>query len=326
MIDLKNKKIVVPGGAGFIGAHLVKALIDRGAQVTIIDDLNDYYNPQVKKDRLNIFLKGYDFEFVKLDVANFDTLNKFFSGKEFDCIVHLAAQAGVTYSEDNPWIYAQTNIFGQINLMEMARRYNIPKFIFASSTAVYGGKIEMPLSESDRTDNPLSLYAATKKSMELIAHSYHHAYGTQVVVLRFFNVYGPWGRPDSVFIKFADRMLAGETIEVRHDGKVKRDFTYIKDIIDAVLSSINYNESGYEIFNLGSNNPQELNTLIGLFEKYFDVKAKRQNTKLLPMEIVNSHADTSKAKKLLNFKKQTDFSDGVKYFVDWYMDYYKGKY
>jgi len=325
-MDLSRKKILVTGGAGFIGSHLVKALVPQGAQVTVIDNLNDYYNPQLKQDRLDVFLKDVDFKFIKLDLTNFEKLEDLFSKNHFDIIIHLGAQAGVSYSDKNPWVYAETNTFGQINLLEMAKRYHIPKFIFASTTSVYGAKEEMPLKETDRTDKPLSLYAATKKAMELLAYTYHHSYGTQIVILRFFNVYGPWGRPDSVFVKFASSMLQNQEIEVRHKGLVKRDFTYVEDITDGIIKSISYDANGYEIFNLGSNNPQQLNYLVELFEEYLGVKAKVKYTELLPFEITNSHADISKARESFGFEPKMNFGEGVKNFVDWFLKHYYNKY
>lgn len=315
---------MVTGGAGFIGSHLVKRLCKKGASVVVIDNLNNYYDPKLKKDRLKIFLKDCQFSFYKVDISNFKSLKKVFLKHKIDVIVHLAAQAGVRYSLKNPWAYERSNILGTLNLLELAKEYKINKFIFASSSSVYGKNKKMPFSEQDMTDNPISLYAATKKATELMACAYHELYDLPVAGLRFFTVYGPWGRPDMAYFKFADLMRRGQTIDLYNFGRMSRDFTYIDDIIDGILPLLE-KDFNFEIFNLGNDHPEKLEKMVALLEKHFGVKFKKRMLPHQPGDAVSTWAYIKKAGKMLGFAPKISLEDGIKKFVEWYKDYFKIK-
>lgn len=316
------KKILVTGGAGFIGAHVVKKLIEEKYEVVIIDDLNDYYDPKLKQDRLKIFLAGLKVIFYKADIGNYKQLEKIFAKHEFDCICHLAAQAGVRYSLTNPWIYEKTNIGGTLNLLELARLNKIKRFVFASSSSVYGGNVKLPFSETDAVDNPLSFYAATKKSCELLARAYHSLYGIKFCCLRFFTVYGPWGRPDMACFKFADLIRKNQPIEIYNFGKMSRDFTYIDDIVSGILAVVK-NNFDFEIINLGNNRPEELGRLIFLLEKHLGKVTKKKYLPMQAGDVIATWADIDKAKRLLNYRPMTSLDEGVEKFITWYKNYYK---
>jgi UDP-glucuronate 4-epimerase len=315
-------KILVTGGAGFIGSHVAKKLIVDKHEVVIVDNLNDYYDPKLKTGRLKIFLGGLKFKFYKADIGEFKQLEKIFVKHKFDCICHLAAQAGVRYSLTNPWIYEKTNIAGTLNLLELARQNKIKKFVFASSSSVYGGNTKLPFKETDSVDRPVSFYAASKKSCELLAYAYHSLYGLKVCGLRFFTVYGPWGRPDMAYFKFADSLRKNQPIEIYNFGKMKRDFTYIDDIVSGVISAIK-NDFAYEIINLGNNRPEELGGLVSLLEKYLNKTAKRKYLPMQAGDVVTTWANIDKAKKLLDYKPAISLEEGIKKFVDWYKNYNK---
>lgn len=315
-------KILVTGGAGFIGAQVAKKLIEEKFEVVIIDNLNDYYDPKLKIDRLKIFLAGLKFKFYKADISHRRQLEKIFVKHKFDCLCHLAAQAGVRYSLANPWLYEKTNITGTLNLLESAKANEIKKFVFASSSSVYGGNAKLPFSENDSVDRPVSFYAATKKSGELLAQVYHHLYGIKVCGLRFFTVYGPWGRPDMAYFKFADLIRKNKPIEIYNFGKMKRDFTYIDDVVSGVVSAIK-NNFDFEIINLGNNRPEELGRLVFLLEKYFNKVTKKKYLPRQAGDMIATWADIDKAKKLLNYNPATPLEAGVKKFVAWYKNYYK---
>ncbi len=320
---LKNNmaKILVTGGAGFIGAHLAKKLIEQNNRLVIIDNLNDYYEPKLKRDRLKILLKGKKFKFYKADISHKAALGKIFKKHKFDYICHLAAQAGVRYSLTNPDAYEKSNVLGTLNLLELARQFKVKKFIFASSSSVYGQNSKRPFRETDRTDSPVSFYAATKKSGEHLTHAFYKLYGMKICALRFFTVYGPWGRPDMAYFKFADLMRKNKPIEIYNHGKMRRDFTYVDDIVAGVMSALKRNFT-YEIINLGNDRPEKLMDLVGLLEKYFGVKAKKKYLPMQAGDVTATWADTKKAKKLLNYRPKTSLEQGIKKFVEWYKLYY----
>jgi len=313
-------RILVTGSAGFIGAHVVKELTARGDEVVGIDNYNDYYDQKLKRDRVN-FLRPNIVEY-EIDIADKEVVSKVFENHRFDAICHLAAQAGVRYSLENPDIYISANIIGTHNLLEQCRLHGIKKFIFASSSSVYGGNEKIPFSENDLVDKPVSLYAATKKANELEAHSYFHLYGINVVGLRFFTVYGPWGRPDMALFKFVKAILKGDAIDVYNQGEMKRDFTYIDDIVSGVLASIDYCQ-GYEIFNLGNNNPVDLKDFISVIEEALGIHAVRNYLPLQPGDVVKTYANIDKAKNILEWRPKTDIRSGIERFVEWYKSYYK---
>lgn len=315
-------KILVTGGAGFIGAHLTKRLMAEGYQVVIVDNLNDYYDPKLKQDRLKFFLAGLKYDFYKADITDRTALEKIFKKHKIDIVCHLAAQPGVRHSLIDPWVYGTTNVQGTINLMEMAKDARVKKFILASSSSVYGAKAKIPFCESYKIDSPASLYGATKMATELIGYAYHHLHGLKVVALRFFTVYGPWGRPDMAYFKFAELITKGKPIEIYNFGKMKRDFTYIDDIIDGIMAVIKKN-FGYEVFNLGNNKTVELEKFIGLLENNLGIKAKRNYLGNNPTELTATWAKINKAKKMLGYSPKTSIEQGLSKFVAWYKDYYK---
>lgn len=311
--------ILVTGGAGFIGSSVVKELLSRGNQVVVIDDLNSYYDIRLKKARLAQFKDKI--AFYQLSIADYQSLQKVFEQHKFDKVCHLAAQAGVRYSLENPFAYEQANCLGTLNILELMRKFNIKDLVFASSSSVYGGNKKIPFSADDNVDNPISLYAATKKSNELYAHVYHHLFGFNCFGLRFFTVYGPWGRPDMALFKFTKAILEDEPIDVYNYGKMKRDFTFITDIVDGVIKALD-NVKGYEIFNLGNSKTVELNYFIECIEKELHKTAKK---KLLPLQqgdVPETFADIEKTKKILGWEPKVSIEQGVKEFVKWYKEYH----
>jgi UDP-glucuronate 4-epimerase len=313
--------VLVTGSAGFIGFHLSKALLEKNEKVIGIDNINDYYSKKLKKDRNSILKKYENYIFYHDDVCNINKLKKIFSENQIEKICHLAAQAGVRYSIENPHAYQKSNIEGFTNILEMGRQYDIKNFVFASSSSVYGGNKKIPYSEKDNVMNPISFYGATKLANELMAYSYHYLYKIPTCGLRFFTVYGPWGRPDMAYFKFTDKIIKGEKIDVYNHGKMKRDFTYIDDIIKGVISSLE-KSFNFEIFNLGNNKPENLLKFIEILEKKIGKKA---NKKMLPMQsgdMENTYADISKSKKLLGFQPKIDIEDGLGKFIEWYKNYY----
>jgi len=315
---MKYNNILITGSAGFIGFHLCKRILDNYEDINIIgiDNLNNYYNPLLKEKR-NEILKKYDnYNFIKLDFSEYDKLVENLNDKNIDLIVHLGAQAGVRYSLENPWAYEKSNLLGTLNIFELARRFDIGKVVYASSSSVYGGNKKVPFSEDDKVDNPVSLYAATKKSNELMAHTYHHLYGTKMVGLRFFTVYGEWGRPDMAFWKFTKNILLEKPIDVYNYGKMMRDFTYISDIVDGILSSIE-KDFDYEVFNLGNDNPTELEYAIGLIEKYTGKKAIKNYMPIQPGDVEKTWADLTKSRELLKYNPEIKIEEGLKRFCNW---------
>lgn len=317
-------KIFLTGAAGFIGFHTSLFLLKKGIQVFAIDNINDYYDINLKEQRLKI-LKNYDnFHFLKADLEDKDKIEKFFKKNIITHVIHLAAQAGVRYSLTNPQAYISSNVEGFVNILELSKKYKIYKLIYASSSSVYGDNKKIPSSEIDKTDSQISLYGATKKSNELMAHAYYKLYGLESVGLRFFSVYGPWGRPDMALFLFTDAIVNDRPINVFNGGKMQRDFTYIDDIVSGIYNSLHL-INPLEIYNLGNNKTVELLHLISLIEKNL---SKNAEMKMLPMQkgdIQKSFADIDKASKDLNYKPAVSIDQGVKAFIEWYKEYYKVK-
>jgi UDP-glucuronate 4-epimerase len=313
--------ILVTGIAGFIGSHVSKTLLKRGDQVIGIDNFNSYYDPKLKEDRIKKFLKGLSPKIYRVSINNQTELKKVFAENKIDKICHLAAQAGVRYSLENPNVYIESNILGTHYLLELAREYNIKDFVFASSSSVYGGNKKIPFSEADPVDQPISLYAATKKANELEAYVYHHLFNLSIIGLRFFNVYGPWGRPDMALFKFVKAILADQPIDVYNYGKMKRDFTYIDDIVSGAVAAIDHCQN-YQIINLGNNEPIDLEDFIKTIEENLGKEAQKNYLPLQIGDVVETYADIRKAKKILSWKPKTDINEGIKNFISWYKDYY----
>lgn len=313
---------LVTGGAGFIGSHTIKRLLEKGEQVVCVDDFNDYYDPRLKEDRISKFLGQYKFPIYRADIRDYDELSNIFRKQKIDRICHLAARAGVRASIEDPFIYQDVNIRGTLNLLELAKEHQVANFVFASSSSVYGGNTKVPFSENDTVDSPISVYAATKKSCELLAHVYHKLYGLNVAGLRFFTAYGPYGRPDMAYFKFTKKIIAGEVIDVYNFGKHHRDFTYIEDIVSGVISALDHTH-GYEIFNLGNSKTVELQHLIELLEDELGIKAKINMLPLQEGDVEKTHADISKAKTMLGFAPKTNIEAGIHQFIEWYKEYYK---
>lgn len=315
-------KILVTGGAGFIGFHVCQKLIERGDTVVVVDNLNDYYDPQLKKARLALL--GNKITFYQVDIADFSSLKKVFTEHRFDKVCHLAAQAGVQYSLVNPFAYHQANNVGTLNILELMKEFGVKDLVFASSSSVYGGNTKVPFSVVDQTDNPISLYAATKKHTENMAHVYHKLYGLNCFGLRFFTVYGPWGRPDMSLFKFTKAISEGKAIEVFNFGHHQRDFTFITDIVDGVVKSLDL-VKGFEILNLGNNNPVELMYFISCIEKEVGKEARKNFLPLQKGDVPATFADIEHTTKVLSWKPHIKIEDGVREFVNWYKQYYGDK-
>ena len=316
-------KILLTGGAGFIGFHTTKALLERGNEVVVVDNFNDYYNPELKEDRVKQLKSGFEnITINRVDISNYKELEKIFQKEKIDKVCHLAAQAGVRYSLDEPFIYESTNVLGTLNLLELCRHYKVKDFIFASSSSVYGENKKIPYSEEDRVDNQVSLYAATKKTNEIMASTYHHLFGLNCAGLRFFTVYGPWGRPDMGVFIFLDNIYKGKEIDVFNNGEMARDFTYIDDIVSGIVAAIEKRFS-YEIFNLARGQSLKLINYISAIEKCLDKKAKINMMPMQPGDVKDTWADTTKAKKLLGYEPKVSLEEGVAKFVNWYKEYYK---
>jgi len=315
-------KILVTGAAGFIGFHLCQRLLNEGWQVIGVDNLNDFYDPKLKKTRLEIIDSFNNFRFYHGNIEDVEFMISIFKEYKFDVVCNLAAVAGVLYSLENPFAYQKSNIEGFQVVIELTRKYGIKNFVYASSSSVYGGAKEgHSSSEDDITDKPLTLYAATKKSNELVAYYYNYVFGLNCIGLRYFTVYGPFGRPDMALFIFTKNIINGEPITVNNHGKMSRSFTYISDIIDGTMEAIN-NPMAYEIFNLGGDKSVGLLYYIELIEKYL----KKDSIKILaPMpvgDIKSSNANISKAKKLLRYEPRVSVEEGIKYFINWYKKYY----
>ncbi|MFO0792438.1 MAG: NAD-dependent epimerase [Candidatus Brocadiaceae bacterium] len=333
-------KILVTGVAGFIGFHLCKRLIERGDEVIGIDNINDYYDIKLKFDRLRQIEGCKNFQFIRIDIADREGVSKLFSEKEFDIVVNLAAQAGVRYSLKNPYAYIDSNISGFLNILEGCRHTKIKHLVFASSSSVYGANTKMPYSVHHNVDHPVSLYAATKKANELMAHTYASLYHIPCTGLRFFTVYGRWGRPDMAYFLFTKAIIEGKPIDVFNYGKMKRDFTYIDDITEGIVRVMdkipepNRNWSGnnpdsatsyapYKLYNIGNNNPVELMRFIEVLEVLIGTKAKKNLLPLQPGDVPATFADVDDLVKDAGFKPSTTIEAGLERFVAWYKDYYK---
>ena len=319
------KSILITGGAGFIGSHLVNRLMSEGDwQITVVDDFNDFYDPAIKRAAVAPHLSNPNFKLIAADIRSCEALTQAFAGGSFDCIVHLAARAGVRPSLTDPQLYVETNINGTMNLLELARAHHVRQFVFGSSSSVYGTNAKVPFSEDDPIFNPISPYAATKAAGELLAHTYSHLYGMRVVCLRFFTVYGARQRPDLAIHKFAKLISAGKPIPVFGDGTTRRDYTYIDDIIAGVRAAIDYDASKYEIINLGESRTVELRELISLLEKALGKKAQIDRQPMQPGDVPQTFADIAKARRLLNYKPQTQIEDGISKFVEWFQEAARG--
>lgn len=332
-------KFLVTGAAGFIGFHTCKRLLEAGHEVVGLDNMNDYYDVNLKQARLDL-LQSPLFSFHKIDLADREGIARLFANEKFNRVIHLAAQAGVRYSLENPFDYADANLIGYLNILEGCRHNNVEHLLYASSSSVYGLNRKMPFSTEDSVDHPVSLYAATKKANELMAHTYSHLYGIPTTGLRFFTVYGPWGRPDMALFKFTKAMLEGKSIDVYNYGKMKRDFTYIDDIVEAVVRMQNIipqpnpewtvetgspadSSAPYRVYNIGNSSPVELMDYITALEEALGMVAEKNMMPIQPGDVLETSADTRPLYDAVGFRPQTTVSQGVKNFVDWYKAYYK---
>jgi len=318
--------ILVTGAAGFIGFHTCKILCGQGHVVYGVDNYDTYYDPQLKKDRIKFLRKNFKsnlFNFKKLDIAKYKQLSNFVEGKELDGVINLAAQAGVRHSLDNPFVFGETNLMGFLNVLEICRHNNINKLVYASSSSVYGETEVFPSPEDLKLDTPISLYAATKKANELMAHCYHKLFGLTTVGLRFFNVYGTWNRPDMALGIFARKMTKGEILPVFNHGKSAKDFTYVEDIANGVVKSLDL-ENVCEVINLGNSKEINLMRFIELIENSLGIKAELNMLPMQPGDVPVSKADNSKAKLLLGWEPTTEVEEGIPRFIEWFKKYYKG--
>ncbi len=312
------KKVLVTGAAGFIGFHLSEALLAAGNSVIGVDNLSDYYDIRIKNKRLQILKKNKNFKFVKLDLAKYAPFEKLLKKEKPDEIVHLAAQAGVRYSLVNPWAYADSNYVGTLNVFEAAKRTIMPRVIYASSSSVYGNNEKQPFAEGDRTDTPISLYGASKRANEVLAYSYSHLYKMEMIGLRFFTVYGPWARPDMALFKFAKRILAGKPIELYNHGNMKRSFTYVSDVVDAIVRLIEKApESKYVLYNLGGAEAVELPRFVDLIEKELGRTAERQYSPMQAGDVEETIADCSMAERDFGYKALVPIEEGIARFGKW---------
>lgn len=338
-------KILVTGAAGFIGYHLCKKLAENSHSVIGIDNINDYYSPQLKVDRLKDLgfisnevissdfkaksSKYNDLFFKKIALENENALEELFKSEKFDVVVNLAAQAGVRYSLENPKAYIQSNIVGFCNILECCRHHNIKHLVYASSSSVYGNNKETPFKTTDRVDTPISLYAATKKSNELMAHTYSHLYNLPTTGLRFFTVYGPWGRPDMAMFLFVDAILNGKEIKVFNHGKMERDFTFVDDIVEGIFKIVENKNSArdlsvnpYKVYNIGNNSSVKLLDFIEAIESELNIKAEKNMMPIQPGDVEKTWADVNALINDYNYKPNTSIHDGVKRFISWYRNYY----
>jgi UDP-glucuronate 4-epimerase len=317
-----NQSILVTGAAGFIGFHLARKLLERGNQVIGVDNLNPYYDVTLKKARLDRLKPLNGFFFYKEDIQNLLGLKEIFQKHSIDRVCNLAAQAGVRYSLKDPFSYQKSNLEGFLNLLELAREYEISNFVYASSSSVYGDNPKIPFSVDDRVDSPVSLYGATKKANELMAHAYSHLFGIPCTGLRFFTVYGPWGRPDMALFLFTDAILNDRPINVYNYGRMKRDFTYVDDVVEGTMAALE-KPFAYEIFNLGNSDPIELMDFIGIIEEELGREAQKNLMPLQPGDVLETSADIGKSKDMLGFSPKTPIREGIKKFLAWYRKYYK---
>lgn len=338
-MEIKYKKALITGAAGFIGFHLSKRLLEDGYHIVGIDNMNPYYEVTLKESRLKLLKQYQDFSFIHADLSNKNQINDVFDKNEFDIVVNLAAQAGVRYSIENPDAYVESNLVGFMNILENCRYSKIKHLVFASSSSVYGANTTMPFSVHHNVDHPVSLYAATKKANELMAHTYSHLYDLPCTGLRFFTVYGPWGRPDMALFLFTKAIFEGKPIKVFNHGKMKRDFTYIDDIVEGVVSVMgrvpepnpswdgNTPDPGtsykkYRIYNIGNNNPVELTQFIEVLENAIGKKAEKEYLDLQPGDVIATYADIDDLTEDVGFKPVTPIEKGIEEFVSWYKEYY----
>jgi UDP-glucuronate 4-epimerase len=315
-------KYLVTGAAGFIGYHVSLRLLQAGEQVIGLDNLNSYYEPQLKLDRLSRLKTFPAFNFIYGDISDYAILENAFSTATADKVCHLAAQAGVRYSLKDPFAYQKSNLDGFLNILECCRKYPVMNLVFASSSSVYGNDSGIPFRIHDKTDQPLSLYAATKKANELMAYTYHHLYGLKTTGLRFFTVYGPYGRPDMAYFKFTRDILRGKTIDVYNHGQMERDFTYIDDIVDGVISALD-KDYEYEIFNLGNSQPELLIDFINYLENILGKTAQKNYLPLQPGDMLRTYADISYSTEKLGYQPKTKLYDGLIRFIKWYREYHQ---
>jgi UDP-glucuronate 4-epimerase len=320
----EHKKILITGAAGFIGYHLSKRLLQFGCEVFGIDSMNGYYSTQIKYDRVALLKEFQNFSFSTVNICNRSDIDGLFAANKFDLVIHLAAQAGVRYSLDAPHKYAESNLMGFVNVLEACRQYGIKKFLYASSSSIYGNRTDGPFAENGTTDEPESIYAATKKSNELMAYAYAKQFNIQTIGFRFFSVYGPWGRPDMAYYTFTRKILKEETIPVFNKGEMVRDFTYVDDITEGVFKLIQRLDQldGYRIYNLGNSQPVKILTFIEVLEKAIGKKAKIEFLPMQAGDVVFTCADITAAKKDFNYIPATDIEVGLGRFVEWYKGYY----
>jgi UDP-glucuronate 4-epimerase len=319
---IENKLILVTGAAGFIGFHLSKEALRLGAKVLGFDNLNEYYDVRLKLARLEILKRSGGFSFVKGDLADNAAVLSLFANRKPDIVINLAAQAGVRYSVENPRAYIDSNIVGFFNILEACRYNKIERMIYASSSSVYGNQSKIPFSISDNVDRPASLYAATKKSNELTAYAYSRLYEIPIVGLRFFTVYGPFGRPDMAYFSFAKNILNDKPIKVFNNGDMLRDFTYIDDVVIGIINLLSVAPEPYKIYNVGNNKPEKLTTLIEALETALGKKAQKEFLPMQPGDVYQTFADISESEKDFGFKPVTDIRTGIKKFAEWYKEYY----
>lgn len=332
-------KLLITGTAGFIGFHMALRCMELGHEVIGVDNVNDYYDVQLKEDRLKVLQRYPGFHFHRIDLQNASAVSKLFQSHTFDRVVHLAAQAGVRYSLSNPHAYTQSNVEGTLTILEGCRHQQVPHLIYASSSSVYGLNTEQPFSTSHGTNHPISLYAATKKANEMMAHCYSHLYQIPTTGLRFFTVYGPWGRPDMALFKFTEAIMHGKQLEVYNQGRMKRDFTYVDDIVSAMVKLLDHipqpdsrwdskhpdpatSSAPYRIFNIGNNRPTELARFIEVLETIIGKKADIRYLPLQPGDVLETYADVDSLSEAVGFAPSTTIEDGIAKFVAWYRTYY----
>lgn len=325
---MQYSKVILTGAAGFIGSHLAKRLLETGVEVVGIDNINDYYDVSLKYHRLSLLEEYENFTFIRCDISNKDELNRIFEEHKADVVINLAAQAGVRYSIENPQVYIDSNVIGFFNILEACRNNPVKHLVYASSSSVYGNSDKVPFSVDDRVDNPISLYAATKKSNELMAYTYSHLFGIPATGLRFFTVYGPAGRPDMAYFSFTKKILAGEPIKLFNYGELERDFTYIDDIVEGIMNIIptvpeDRNGARAKVYNIGNNKPVALKEFVAAIEDAIGVKAKIEYLPMQPGDVYRTYADISELEKDFGFRPQTDIRTGLKKFAEWYTEYYK---
>ena len=317
-------KILVTGAAGFVGSFVAHALLDDGHEVVGFDNFNDYYDVSLKEARIARLESRSDFTLIRGDLSDYELLVSSFKFHRFNLVCHLAAQAGVRYSIENPFAYQKSNVEGHLNILEACRHAGIERLVYASSSSVYGGNPKVPFSEDDPVDHPISLYAATKKANELMSHTYTHLYGLQTVGLRFFTVYGPMGRPDMAYWLFTDAMLKGKPIKVFNHGQMERDFTYIDDVVAGVKAALfDGGLEPYEIFNLGNNKPENLMEMIRVLGDALGVEPEMEMLPMQAGDVPITYADISKAQAKLGYQPTTSMEEGLRRFVAWYKEYFK---